>query len=102
MSEDRTIAQMVLRRALDAIEAGAEKHGDARMSFQMIGELWTVYLGHVMAQRNDKTITALEVSVMMSLMKIARAAYSFEIDNYVDEAGYTALAAMLNPKNAVV
>jgi hypothetical protein len=78
--------------ALNAVIDGAKKHGDTQKSFTMIADLWTVYL------QARRVITAHDVAVMMSLLKIARAAYSYSFDNYVDEAGYTALAAMLHPQ----
>jgi hypothetical protein len=37
-----------------------------------------------------------DVAQMMVLLKIARATYGDSRDNFVDEAGYSAIGAMLN------
>jgi len=95
LSDPKT-ARQVLEQAINAIEEGTKKHGDTAKSFTMIAELWNIYLKH----RWDNKVWAIhphDVAVMMSLLKIARAAHSYSFDNYVDEAGYTALAAMLHP-----
>lgn len=93
-------AKLVLELALDAIEKGAKKHGSTEPSFRMVAQLWTVYLDHMLTARqyDAMTIQPHDVAVMMSLLKIARATYSYSFDNYVDEAGYTALAALLHPQ----
>lgn len=73
-------------------------HGSAEMSFQMIADLWTVYLRHTtIARDGDSKITAVDVSQMMSLLKKARAIYGdvTNDDNFIDDLGYTALAGML-------
>ncbi len=93
---DKT-AKQVLTDALNAIQKGTEKHGDTQKSFTMIAELWSIYLKHTWDGGNIWVIKPHDVAVMMSLLKIARAAHSYSFDNYVDEAGYTALAAMLHP-----
>jgi hypothetical protein len=91
-------AKKVLMRAAEAIEIGTIKHGDTQKSFAMIGELWSIYLRYAWNGRNSVTILPHDVAVMMSLLKIARAAHANDADNYVDQAGYTALAAMLHPQ----
>lgn len=99
MDENRDNAVKVLNQALGAIETGRAKHGSAQESFTMIGELWSVYLEHITSLRGGTKYTIMpdDVARMMSLLKIARATYSYDIDDYVDEAGYAALAYMLNP-----
>jgi hypothetical protein len=93
---DPKIAKHVLEQAINAIEEGTKKHGDTYPSFTLIAELWGVYLSHIIKGLTVK-LQPHDVAVMMSLLKIARATYSYSFDNYVDEAGYTALAAMLHP-----
>ena len=93
---DKTALQ-VLSRAADAIAKGREAHGDAHPSFSLMAAFWNAYINHT----NKDILVELkphDVAVMMCLFKIARAAYAYDFDNYVDEAGYTALAAMLHPK----
>jgi len=38
---------------------------------------------------------------MMALTKMVRSVYGFSEDNFVDGAGYTALAAMLHPNGKI-
>jgi hypothetical protein len=94
---DKT-AKLVLSRADEAIEVGTKKHGDTQKSFAMVGELWGAYLRYAWDGRNSVTIVPHDVAVMMSLLKVARATHSYSFDNFVDNAGYTALAAMLHPQ----
>lgn len=100
MLSDLKTALQMLQQAMVAIEEGTKKHGDTEPSFHMIADLWTTYCAHLAMTRPTETLNFKphDVAAMMSLLKIARAAYSYSFDNYVDEAGYTALAAMLHPQ----
>lgn len=61
------------------------QHGDKRENFQNIADLWSAYLG--------AHITAEDVPLMMSLMKIARTKTgSHNPDDYLDGAGYLGCA----------
>ncbi len=63
----------------------AKSHGDAGDNFQNIADLWSAYLGI--------SISASQVSLMMVMLKIARAKMgAFNNDDYVDMCGYAALA----------
>jgi hypothetical protein len=69
----------------------------------MAAQLWEVYLRHsnYARHRNQSTrlqIDATDVLEMMSLLKKARFVYATEPnrDNFVDDAGYIALAGMVN------
>jgi len=97
--DQRETAKYVLEKAIKAIEVRGKEHGDASQSFRLIGQLWGVYLDHSIEHHSgtDLHILPHHVAVMMSLVKIARAVYGYSFDHYVDEAGYTALACMLNP-----
>lgn len=92
------IARNVLTSAIEAIDKGSQKHGEPHDSFIMIAQLWSVYLQHTLQRRQGNQLQAHDVAEMMSLLKKARAAYASVADNYVDDAGYTSLAAMLNPR----
>jgi hypothetical protein len=79
-----------------------DEHGDAENSFSMIGDLWAVYLKHKWARSkiisvSELTISPYDVAQMMSLLKKARAIYgdSTHADHFVDDVGYSALAAMM-------
>lgn len=66
----------------------AETHGDAKDNFGNIAGLWSVYLGH--------TVTAEDVALMMTLMKIARTkSGDVNMDDIIDAIGYLALGGEL-------
>ena len=61
----------------------AADHGDMEDNFSTIAEYWSTHLGC--------KVSALDVSVMMTLLKVARIKSGpNNIDNYVDGAGYLA------------
>ena len=109
-SDPRKIGAAVADRAKTLIttERGTQ-HGDVRDSFQMIGEMWTTYINHVMKRRYPRlnaTIPLIEpgdVAEMMALLKKARNVYGNinDPDHSTDDIGYTALAAGLRLENAV-
>ena len=60
-------------------------------NFREIAELWTQYIDH--------TITSIDVSVMMALLKIARLkSNSTNPDNWIDACGYMACGGELATK----
>jgi hypothetical protein len=60
-------------------------YGDARENFEAIARLWSAYLG--------TSVRASDVGALMTLFKLARhRTGNFKPDNYVDAAGYIALA----------
>jgi hypothetical protein len=77
----------ILATAKDCITRDrAATHGDAENNFSDIAKLWSWWLGH--------PVDAYDVAQMMSLFKKARAkANRAHEDNFVDDIGYTALAA---------
>jgi hypothetical protein len=91
----------ILNRAIIAVEEGAAKHGDTKRSFELIAQLWSVYIGHVMSKRKKVEISSFDVANMMVMLKQARSVYGKSGDNQVDIAGYAAIAAMLNPVESV-
>lgn len=98
MSDNRQVAGIVLKEAWETI---AKKrpgvHGSAELSFEMIGDFWTIYLRHARRTRGNDTIRPEDVAEMMAMLKKARKMYGDpnNIDNDVDDLGYTGLAAML-------
>ena len=91
------VAESVLHNATDAVKKGMKHHGDTEASFSMIAELWTTYIKHIAIIRGFNGVDPDQVAQMMVLLKIGRSAYGHGKDNYVDAAGYSALAAMLQP-----
>jgi hypothetical protein len=67
----------------------AATHGDAEDNFTQVAEAWTWWL----SERLSAPLTAYDVAQMMSLFKKARAkANKAHLDNFVDDAAYSALA----------
>lgn len=66
-------------------------HGKPEDSFANIANLWSAYL--------DKTLSITDVSMLMTLMKIARVKNNHHhADNFVDICGYSAIAGELSAK----
>ena len=62
-----------------------ESHGSVVDSFRFISQLWSTYIG--------EAITARDVAVMMSLLKIGRMNQGdYNADDYMDALGYMAIA----------
>jgi hypothetical protein len=67
----------------------ASTHGRAEENFAQIAAVWTWWLN----ERLTSPISAYDVAMMMSLFKAARAKGNWQNpDNFIDMAGYTALA----------
>ncbi len=83
------LAQEVCRRAVELLGGNRDRdYGDPRELHRKIAALWSAYLGHA--------ITAHDVALMMVLLKVGRAkAGRFNLDNYVDGAGYAGIAGGL-------
>jgi hypothetical protein len=91
------IAESTLLDAASTIRERLEEHGHTERSFKLIGELWSSYITHAYTARDKLQLQAHDVAQMMALVKMSRAVYGYSMDNFVDSAGYTALAAMLTP-----
>ena len=72
-----------------------DQYGAPEDSFDRIARYWSVYLA--------RSISSLDVAHLMALMKLARAqGQGFKRDNYLDLAGYAAIAAdRLAPQGAL-
>ena len=92
------VSESVLLDAGNAIRERNKEHGHTERSFRMIGELWSTYMTHAYTARDKLQLQPHDVSQMMALLKIARATYGYSMDNFIDGAGYTALASMLTPQ----
>jgi len=69
----------------------AADHGDMEDNFAVIGKYWSVHLG--------VTVTAVDVAVMMTLLKAARIKSNpAHQDNWVDGAGYMACGGEIAAK----
>jgi len=66
-----------------------KEHGEMEANFEMIGELWGIYLGH--------HIDTSDVAVMMTLLKIARIKSNpSNSDSWIDSCGYMACGGELS------
>jgi len=76
-------------------------HGDAEQNCQNIADLWNAYLdSHAV---DFAPLTAQDVLLMMALLKIARTKTgALNLDDYIDAAGYVALAGELAQKDFTV
>lgn len=95
MSKD---AGDILRRAALIVEGDrAESHGDARECLQATAELWGALLS-LMGKAPAKPLEARDVAILMGGLKVARMYRGKESsnDNYVDLAGYAALAGAVS------
>ena len=87
-------ARDVCRRATDLVSGDrARQHGEALAAHTNIAVLWSAYLG--------MPITACDAALMMVLLKVARTKTgAFNLDDYVDAAGYAAIAAEMAGRDA--
>lgn len=86
----------ILRTAEDCIARNRQDaYGPPEDSFAEIAAAWNWWLG----ERISDEIDAFDVAQMMSLLKKARAKASpHHADNFVDDAGYTALAGEMGTR----
>jgi hypothetical protein len=72
--------------------AREQDYGSPEDNFQCCADLWNIYLG-------DYNLSAHDVAIMMTLLKIARIISGrYKDDTYVDAAGYIACAAEIAAK----
>jgi hypothetical protein len=86
----------VLIQACEALDERDETRGAPEETLDRIAAMWTAYLrDHSM--HIDTDLDGKDAALMMALLKIARAQVGrHDIDNYVDGAGYLALAAEMD------
>ena len=102
MSDNRRVASDILAIAHQTvIKDRPGVHGSAENSFKMIADMWSVTVQHAVFVRTGQWVPVgllpVDVAHMMAQMKQARAMYgdANNPDNFIDGAGYTALAGML-------
>ena len=80
----------ILKKANEIINNDRQAtHGKPEDSFNNIASLWSAYL--------QRSITTIDVAMLMTLMKIARVKNNTKHeDNFVDICGYSAIAGELN------
>lgn len=81
----------ILKMAIElTVKDRQEQYGDARENFELVARFWEVYTG--------RPYSASDVAMMLALLKVARAMSGYKADNYVDLAGYAALAGEITAK----
>lgn len=108
-AEHRKVAEKTLQTALDVVmRQRRDQHGSAEDSFQMIADQWSNYIKHAIGKRYGLTcsiqnveLTPADVAQFMVMLKICRSVYGDPAhpDHYVDQAGYSGLAAALSGVN---
>lgn len=74
-----------------------EKHGDSVRNHENIARLWTGYIQN--KTQLNIIILPEDVANLMNLLKIARTqSGKFNIDDYVDACGYSAIAGEISSK----
>jgi hypothetical protein len=83
----------VLSKAAELISGDRQAtYGDAKEMHQLIGDLWSSYLG--------VEVGAVDVAALMVLMKVARSkGPQKHSDNFVDICGYASLACEMQESN---
>ena len=77
----------ILNTAAELISGDrAATYGDATVSHQRIADLWSTYLG------TPEPLSAVDVAACLILMKVSRSKGAAHRDNWIDMAGYAALA----------
>lgn len=88
----------ILKGALSCVCGQREQdYGTPENNFQVIADLWNAYLKTAKCKKCPKPLfTAVDVAMMMSLLKIGRIiAGSATNDSFVDACGYLACAGEL-------
>ena len=83
-------AHDICSKAAELVAGDRERtHGAKLPNHQNIADLWNAYLGAQLAA----PLTPLQIALMMALLKIARTKLGeFNIDDFLDGVGYTAIA----------
>ena len=94
-----TIPKSIAEEAQEII-AGArqQEYGDARQSFEAIAKVWSALL----RQKLSSDLTAADVALLMTSLKLVRESNQPKRDNRVDAIGYLLLLEeLLQPKPSV-
>ena len=100
-------AEDIAKKAAELVSGDREKqHGDKLLDFTAIADLWNGFFRLRKSVGGKETLDAHDVGNMMELLKIARRyTGDFNVDDYVDGAGYSACAgevkARLHHKDSI-
>lgn len=91
----------IAQKAADLVGGAREgTHGDKVRNHACIASFWNAYIDErIMAEGKHNRLRALDVANMMELLKIARRLNgAFNVDDYIDGAGYAACAGEIAAK----
>ena len=97
----------ILETAAELISGDRQAtYGGAYDSHARIADMWTAYLYGVLKRQRAAGLHLLslcptDVAAMMVLMKVSRAVNSEHADNWIDIAGYAALAGEMESEGEV-
>ena len=75
-------------------ESRHDKHGDKVINHENISRLWTSYLQNKF--KLNLVLLPEDVACLMTLLKLARTqAGQFNLDDYIDACGYSAIAGQI-------
>lgn len=80
--------------------ARREDYGSAEESFQRIADYWNTFIIH--KHKVHVGLTGKDVSLMMTLLKLAREENGHQRDSLLDMAGYIRLASLLAGDEEVI
>lgn len=87
-------AKSILQEAQELVGVDRAKDwGGVTPSFTRIANLWSAY-------KEDTKFTAMDVAMMLVLLKVSRSKTSPKRDTFVDIAGYSECAAQIADHNA--
>lgn len=87
-------AKSILQEAQEIVNGNRQKdYGSCVPSFERIAKLWTSY-------KEDTKFTAMDVAMMLVLLKVSRSKTSPKRDTFVDIAGYSECAGQIADHNA--
>ena len=92
----------ILKKAKDLISGDRnETHGDAFQNHAEIAEFWNIFLDGKL--KPMASISASDVAIMMILLKVSRSnqGKKFNLDNFIDMAGYSAIAGEINDSGSI-
>lgn len=87
-------AQEILLLAVEANEERGKTHGKSDVLHGGVAAFWSAFL-QVRGFRSGDRLTPSDVARMMALFKLARTENGCGLDDFVDMAGYAALAGEL-------
>ena len=80
-----------------------QDHGELLTNFHSIASIWNGYLLARMVNAKSRSLSAEDVANMMELMKVARRLSGrTNMDDYVDGAGYAAIAGEIRARTKAV